>query len=1004
MKRISKLLSLNSQQQKLIDIEKEHVVEAGAGSGKTRVLVSRYLQILESGSSDAGGIVAITFTINAANEMKERIRSCINQYIDAYGENENINRGILKDIADAPITTIHGFAARIIRENPYECNINSRIKILEGLDRKLFIDQAIDEFLAKSSAKDKNLSRIFENENYSYASVKTTLMQILELVCRHHIDVSENLISDKDLTKEINKLNKKLGRLIKTGPFGSGNKKIDSRLKEFHLIINDLENTGLRTDRVNCLNRAGLILSNTGSPRGILELKASTDIERQFAASCADIINQMISLYELQNTDSYLNLFLKFYDFYKQKKSSNGYLEFEDLLQNALLLLKDNPEILGDYKNKFRYFLVDEFQDTDELQYELINLFSGSNHFIVGDPKQSIFGFRGAVPEIFSRLTNSGNKSALKYNYRSDSRLISFYNKLFGIIIKESYQEMSHASASDSAAHIKEIIHSTVNKGDDRVFIEAGSVATKVSELLRSGYRKKDIALLLRSKSHIEYFEKALGHLSIPFYSSESAGFYRYRQVRDIVSLLRYILNENDKISEASVLRSAFAGVTDEQLLAYYVKREKVEIIDSYLKFVTELRELSHALNPLQLLMHILDKTLYWSSMLALPEGKKKYESITKLIEIFSYQHRQGKSLTEIISFLDLNYEENTEGLSQVQLDESDTVKILTVHKAKGLEFPVVILADINHGMKGDTDAVGYSDKYKIIVRSRGVKSAIWKDMSVKKSQQTYQEEKRSLYVAMTRAKEKLIISVCSNTRPQKGTYLDILNPIIALSSVEADQQFVEFKDYRIPVTHYEVNNVPDPTYDDEPEYKTDITQSISAADSYIETKKLADRDLTVPDYLSFDLNNVQTGSLMHRFLQIWSFTEQSIEATIDYVLNESFVVDPKMEQMLIVLSGNFLGSDLFAQIKDADEIKRELPFYIELDGQKERRKIDLLIFKDGNISLYDYKLSAEIKDEYVEQMNLYKRALLKKYSCDNITVNLVQIPDVVINSLNYRA
>jgi ATP-dependent exoDNAse (exonuclease V) beta subunit len=139
----------------------------------------------------------------------------------------------------------------------------------------------------------------------------------------------------------------------------------------------------------------------------------------------------------------------------------------------------------------------------------------------------------------------------------------------------------------------------------------------------------------------------------------------------------------------------------------------------------------------------------------------------------------------------------------------------------------------------------------------------------------------------------------------------------------------------------------------------------------------------------------------MHRFLQIWNFEQASIDNTIKYVLCENHTIDSKMTELLKTLADNFLNSDLFLTIKSADEIKRELPFYIELDGQKERRKIDLLIFKDGNISLYDYKLSGEIRDEYIEQMDLYERALLIKYSCNNISKNLVHIPQVVISNLN---
>ena len=192
---------------------------------------------------------------------------------------------------------------------------------------------------------------------------------------------------------------------------------------------------------------------------------------------------------------------------------------------------------------------------------------------------------------------------------------------------------------------------------------------------------------------------------------------------------------------------------------------------------------------------------------------------------------------------------------------------------------------------------------------------------------------------------------------------------------------------------------MPDPLRISEQKYEVETINGI-APDLITETKPRPTEEITVPD-LSINLNNIQIGSVMHRFLQIWNFEQMSIENTIKHVLNESYTIDIKMHELLKTLAKNFLNSDIFQQIKSADEFKRELPFYIELDGKNERRKIDLLIFKDGNISLFDYKLSKEIKQEYIEQMHLYERALLNKYSCNNINKNLVHIPDVVIKNIN---
>ena len=147
--RIEEFMNLNDEQRVALDLGRDIVVEAGAGSGKTRALVARYLKILEEGRARVDGIIAITFTENAASEMRERIRDMISSYIELYGETNNINWEAIKRLPNAPISTIHGFAARILKENPFESLLAPSFGIIEGIERRLFIEEAIDEFIMK---------------------------------------------------------------------------------------------------------------------------------------------------------------------------------------------------------------------------------------------------------------------------------------------------------------------------------------------------------------------------------------------------------------------------------------------------------------------------------------------------------------------------------------------------------------------------------------------------------------------------------------------------------------------------------------------------------------------------------------------------------------------------------------------------------------------------------------------------------------------------------------
>jgi len=184
---------------------------------------------------------------------------------------------------------------------------------------------------------------------------------------------------------------------------------------------------------------------------------------------------------------------------------------------------------------------------------------------------------------------------------------------------------------------------------------------------------------------------------------------------------------------------------------------------------------------------------------------------------------------------------------------------------------------------------------------------------------------------------------------------------------------------------------------------KTNAVYIDTNIDSFVHSEDASsDRQQSaLPEHLSFQLNEIEKGSVMHRYLQVWDFDPASADGISKYVMNESYVTEPKMKNMLRELSDNFINSKLYGLIKQADSIKREVAFFIELEGVAERRKIDLLIFNDNNLTLVDYKSSSEIKPEYVEQMSIYEKALLKKYNCNNIDKYLVHIPSVTMTKMN---
>ncbi|MFQ5786818.1 MAG: 3'-5' exonuclease, partial [Thermodesulfobacteriota bacterium] len=334
---------------------------------------------------------------------------------------------------------------------------------------------------------------------------------------------------------------------------------------------------------------------------------------------------------------------------------------------------------------------------------------------------------------------------------------------------------------------------------------EASNVSKRIMKLHEQCYSFRDIAVISRSTTNMYMLENALRNYQIPFYSSSGSGFFGKQEIRDVAVFINYLLNPKDKISEASVLRSLFYGASDEELLAYCTNQNSVESINEYLDYVNSLRKKIISLTPLSIIDFILEKTSYDAALLALPDGNVRYANIKKLINIFGRLESLGYGINDVLEYIDLNVFEDKEPLAQVELDEEDSVKILTVHKSKGLEFPVVILADLNHGTFGMRENVMARRGDGFLVRHEFSKSDMWESINELENKDTLEEEKRALYVAKTRAKELLIISFggqkksAGKVKVNRTSFARIFDDVFETPSDFVGQDF-EAIGFKIPI------------------------------------------------------------------------------------------------------------------------------------------------------------------------------------------------------------
>ncbi|MDA2918318.1 UvrD-helicase domain-containing protein [Desulfobacterota bacterium AH_259_B03_O07] len=1015
--RIEEFMNLNDEQGVALELSRDIVVEAGAGSGKTRALVARYLKILEEGRANVDGIVAITFTENAASEMRERISCVINEYIEQFGECNFINKEAIKRLPNAPISTIHGFAARILKENPFESLLPPNFLIIEGVEQRLFIEETIDDFIVKVwetqiEPDNEILLSVLSEESYDLKKVRDRLFSIISLANMLHLDLEhqcEVFSNGRTISFDENDLLSALIQKIQTDLPDSTNIYVQRRIDSVRTNSSYLLNRDIKAIRSIALSE---IKNDLDVKNGILGLKRASEGDKAIASLLLDLVNSILDLYDSDLTEIYLKLAREAYGFVNIKKANAGYLEYEDLLAICRKSLHRNHSLLRHYRRKFRFIMVDEFQDTDSLQFEVIKLLSqngGANTFIVGDPKQSIFRFRGGDLDVFTNIKKNADKiDKFLTNYRSHESLIEFYNRFFEKLLQGNYEAMEAFCEANKNERYIEFIFSFDRAASVWRKKEASSVLKKIVQLHDQGYDYKDISVICRSTSNMYMLENELRKYRIPYYSSSIGGFFGQQEIRDITVFIKYLQDPSDKISEACVLRSLFLGASDDELLAHYTNQTTVESIEEYLSFISGLRNEILSLTPLAILEFILEKTCYDAALLALPEGVVKYANVKKLINIFGRLEALGYGIGQVLEYIDTNLMEDSEPLAQVELEKEDSVKILTVHKAKGLEFPVVILTDLNHGPGGGNESVIARRDSGFLVRYEGGDSHLWESISDLESRDNLEEEKRSLYVANTRAKELLIVSFGGQIKKDgkikinESSFAGFFESVFDISA-NFKRESIDTLGFNIPI--WKPGNLTISKEEDEEargkEVEIDmIIERFPIDNTYGFASGEGEEHPTI-EKLGEEPSELEIGRFFHRFLQIWDFKPESISSTARFVLNEGFIINDSLEKKLIKLGEDFLHSEFIERINRADGIEREVPFFMEIDGSPERRKIDLILRERGDRSLFDYKykednkLKDEVMAQYKSQLDLYANAIEQKFGEAPKEKVLITLPEI---------
>jgi len=818
--------------QQVFRFDSSIVVSAGAGSGKTAALVELYLRLLAGETSlpqplAVEEIVAITFTDKAAAEMKERVREALRKRVQQ-GEPGADWGKLLRTLPAANISTFHAFCSRILRENPAEACVDPAFAVLDAFTSAAELQAALEEVIkAELTAHSPQIRALLEQFPLSGRGHGKGLRE-------HLIDLHWQRTGSKQdnaallataaaweeraralFTEESRRLQGMLPEVMRI--LGTKEAVFHKRLLELPALLQQalLDPDSRGTPRLLAAMRC-CIAGNWGKEKPV----------RDQLTDCLDnLIHAWHQILSAPLVAALLHLLLQLEAAYGRRKVRRGALDFEDLqLKTRDLLLRD-PELREEYRQKFAVVMVDEFQDTNPLQKELVELLCGPEQrlFIVGDPKQSIYLFRGADVTVFSQIQRAlaaggGQNLYFQESFRSRPALIAFVNQLFSdIMIGGADFEVKYGTGDLLAPQRQEqdptpcveIIRIGTGEGaDEQRRLEAAAIAGKIRSLVAvpDGVavfdrqtitprppRFGDIAILFRRFSNLKIFERELRQACIPYYVVKGKGFYRCQELLDLLNFLKYLEFGGDLTALAGVLRSPLCGISDETL--YLLGQNELGLagwgdyfraatppndplswqriaepdqarLAGLAHLIARLKPLKDRLSLAELLEECLCATGFAAALLTTFQGEQKVANLRKFLEFArSFAERGGGSLRDFVNQLTaLVVAEPTEAEASIAAEGENVVRLMTIHQSKGLEFPIVFVPELGGGLPPDHAAIKYDESLGLGLKlqvpgGEATPTLAFLQIAELRRSKEAAEQKRLFYVALTRARDYLVLS-----------------------------------------------------------------------------------------------------------------------------------------------------------------------------------------------------------------------------------------------------
>ncbi|MGM9834248.1 MAG: UvrD-helicase domain-containing protein [Bacilli bacterium] len=989
------------------------IVSAGAGSGKTAVLTHRVINKLQN-NIHINELLILTFTKAAADEMKERIRSSIKKEVSLKNELEYLDSSY--------ITTFDSFSLSVVKKYHYKLNIPHDIGITDStiiaMKKKEIINNVFDSYYEQN---DPNFTKLIYD--FCVKDDKELKKNILQIANKIELLTGKEQFLDTYLEKHYDE---KYIKTLLTEYEQLLNEKKDDIFEElenfYYIVSSDYFNkvsASLETLRIskNLEELMNIQISIPPLPRNSEEevkeakerLKKKTDefTHFQIYGNTNEIKDNILLTKNIATI--IVDILKKYFKELDNYKVTNNIYDFQDIAILAINLLKNNDDVCEELKKSFKEIMIDEYQDTNDIQEEFISLISNNNVYMVGDIKQSIYRFRNANPSIFKNKydnysqNNGGIKIDLLKNFRSREEVLTNINTIFNYIMDDliggadyikTHQMVYGNIAYNEEGKTKEDYNMEFLEYDkDKRFtkdeIEIFAIGRDIQNKILNKYQvfdkdtKKlhdatysDFVILMDRSTKFDLFKKVFEYLGIPLTICKDEKLnegYDLYIIKSLIDILICIHNKDFdtkfKYDFISIARSYLYNISDNEIFAYFLNNNF-----NTSQIFLDLEPLANDIDNLttyQILTELINKTNLYDNLTTTEEITNSMVKITKLLESSKSLGSIGYDIYSFNTYIETLIEDKYEMKYSVDSSDNNAVKIMTIHKSKGLEYNICYFCglDKEFNIKDIKEKFTYSNKYGIITPffKEGIRETIIKELLKDNYYKEEISEKiRLLYVALTRAKEKMIFILPSNdytnvykneygviknsTRKRYRSFLDIILSIkkelnsyikkIDVESLNISNDYLFAKESIFASSSKEELNVEE----------LNINESTINSKSF--SKKLHE-PITQNQH-----NNIELGLLMHETLELLDFYNPN------YNLIKDNFVKIKVQK--------FLNDQLLANVKNA-KVYKEYEFMYQKEDELLHGIIDLMLEYEDHIDIIDYKLSNILDDNYLQQLNGYK-------------------------------